>query len=505
MKIRSAFSWIVVLVIALSSTSTIAVNAASATRGTSQLSSSVTKLNYLVVFTANSIPSNAANMIKNAGGSQVRAYPQIGVVLAASANSNFAANMRKNSNVLGADATGSFATQLSDDVQANDGSADPIPNTPAPGSDNLSGLQWDMVQIHAFEAHAISGGSSSVLVGDIDTGLDYTHPDLAPNVDFANSVSCVGGVPNTDPAAWKDDNGHGTHTAGTIAAAQNGIGIVGVAPNVRIAGIKAGDAAGFFFPEAVVCAFMWAGSHHFNVTNNSYFADPWLFNCRNDANQRAIWNAERRAIQYAEAQGVVVVAAEGNQADDLTHPTQDATSPDDSNPVLRQIANDCAVVPVEVPGVIGVTANGNLQLKSFYSSYGMGTADVVAPGGDSVLQRTAAAPNGRVLSTWPSYIPCGRKVMDGTATYCYLQGTSMASPHAAGVAALLVSQGVTGQAVQAAMQATADPIACPPDMSIYAFFPAVDNGAPQNCTGDTAYNSFNGHGQINALTAVTAP
>ena len=92
----------------------------------------------------------------------------------------------------------------------------------------------------------------------------------------------------------------------------------------------------------------------------------------------------------------------GNQADDLAHPTQDATSPDDTNPVLRTIHNDCAVIPVEVSGVVGVTANGNLQLKSFYSSYGVGVADVVAPGGDSVLQRTAASPNGRVLSTWPA-------------------------------------------------------------------------------------------------------
>jgi subtilisin family serine protease len=246
---------------------------------------------------------------------------------------------------------------------------------------------------------------------------------------------------------------------------------------------------------------MWAGSHHINVTNNSYFADPWLFNCRNDAEQRAIWNAERRAIQYAISKGTVVVAAADNQADDLTHPTQDATSPDDSNPVLRQIHNDCASIPVEVPGVIGVSATGNLNLKSFYSNYGIGAIQVAAPGGDSVLQITAAAPNGRVLSTWPAYIGCGRKVVENGAVYCYLQGTSMASPHAAGLAALLVSQGVASNAVAAIMQNTADHLPCP-DTSIYAFFPAVDNGAPQTCTGGPAYNAFYGAGQINALTAV---
>jgi subtilisin family serine protease len=190
----------------------------------------------------------------------------------------------------------------------------------------------------------------------------------------------------------------------------------------------------------------------------------------------------------------------------MAHPTQDATSPDDTNPVLRTIANDCAVVPTEVPGVVGVSATGNLGFKSFYSSYGVGTVDVTAPGGDSILQRTAAAVNGRVLSTWPASLAAGclRPVVDASgAFYCYAQGTSMASPHAAGVAALIMSQGTTSPgAVRAVLENTADPIGCP-DTAMYAFFPAVDNGAPQVCQGGTAYNSFSGHGQINALSAVS--
>jgi subtilisin family serine protease len=185
----------------------------------------------------------------------------------------------------------------------------------------------------------------------------------------------------------------------------------------------------------------------------------------------------------------------------------DRTSPDfpPGSEVERAITNACAVVPVEVPGVVGVTADGDLKLKSFYSSYGIGVAQVVAPGGDSRLQVTPAAVNGRVLSTYPSYRPCTRKVVDITgATYCYLQGTSMASPHVAGLAALIKSQHPnwsTG-AVTGRITSTADPLACPSDMSIYAPFPAVDNDAPQVCTGSASYNSFYGHGLVNALSAV---
>src|SRR6185437_16124270 len=220
---------------------------------------------------------------------------------------------------------------------------DALPNSPAT-EDPLFSLQWDMRQIHAPQAHAINGGSPSVLVGDIDTGLDYTHPDLAANVDSANSVNCVTGVPVAGAVAAMDDNGHGTHTAGTIAAAANGIGIVGVAPNVRIAGIKAGNADGFFFPEAVVCAFMWAGTHDIDVTNNSYFADPYLFNCKNDPTQRAIWQAEQRAIQFAEKNGVTVVAITGNESEDISHPSRDQTSPDDTTPVDRPVNKNCIVI-----------------------------------------------------------------------------------------------------------------------------------------------------------------
>jgi subtilisin family serine protease len=341
----------------------------------------------------------------------------------------------------------------------------------------------------------------------------------------------VSGAPVAGLAAL-DDNGHGTHTAGTIAAAANGFGIVGVAPNVHIAAIKAGNSAGFFFPEAVVCAFMWAGTHHVDVTNNSYFADPYLFNCKNDPTQRAIWKAESRAILFAEQQGTTVVAAEGNESEDTAHPTQDLTSPDVGTPIPRTIHNDCVIIPVEVPGVIGVSGVGNDRqtgsdgqpdgyLKSFYSSFGVGVTQVTAPGGDSLFGRTPEAVNGRVLSTWPPYVPCARRVTEPssdpnepTVFYCYAQGTSMASPHAAGVAALIISQfgdlkspqngKMRPNQVKAYLDQTADPQPCPGALPPgYSTFRGVNDLKPQTCQGGTGYNSWYGNGQVNAFAAVT--
>jgi len=492
--------------------------AAFVTGGTAATSNSTgAAANYIVLYKGQAVPKDAAATITKAGGTLVYAYDQIGVAIARSDNTSFRDNLLKDARIDNASPTAGFATQLPNE-QADAGPPDGgLPNSPAT-EDPLFSLQWDMRQIRTPEAHAITGGSPSVLVGDIDTGLDYTHPDLAANVDSANSVNCVNGVPVPGAVAANDDNGHGTHTAGTIAAASNGIGIVGVAPNVKIAGIKAGNAAGFFFPEAVICSFVWAATHHFDVTNNSYFADPYLFNCRNDPVQRAIWKAESRAIQYAEQNGVTVVAAMGNESEDLAHPSVDATSPDTQVPPdVRDVNNACVVIPVEVPGVIGVTATGSTQqtdgdsgpdyLKSFYSNFGVGVTQVAAPGGDSVY-RTAESVNGRVLSTYPASQPCLRQVVSGGATYCYLQGTSMAAPHATGVAALIVSMfgHMASGRVKAFLAQTANPQPCPtalPANYAEVFGVGTESGTFTPCVGGPGNNSWYGSGQVDALNAVT--
>jgi lantibiotic leader peptide-processing serine protease len=486
---------------------------------------------YLVLYKQRSTAASAARDVQRGGGRLIADYGHIGVLVASSSDADFAARMRAATRVDEVAGTSAYGVRPFDDAAADASGPQPgaLPNAPAADADTFSPLQWDMRQIHAPEAHAITGGSPAVVVGDIDTGLDKDHPDLVQNIDFSKSVSCQSGAPDPNPAAWDDRQGHGTHTAGTIAAASNGFGIVGTAPNVKVAGIKSSTDAGFFFPEMVVCSFMWAGSQHLDVTNNSYFADPFLYNCRNDPVQHAIWKAEQRAIKYAQSQGVTVVASAGNDSDDLSHPGVDVTSPDfpPGSEQEREVGNECVVVPVEVSGVVGVSATGHNEqvdddpgpdyLKSFYSSYGVSAVDLTAPGGDSVFGMNAEAPNGRVLSTWPAELPCARsrtdEAMPGPSVYCYLQGTSMASPHVAGVAALIISR--YGDAstpqnghmrpgeVAAILSHTADPQPCPTSLPAgYEAFTQT-SGEPQECQGGPGHNSWYGNGRVDALSAIT--
>jgi lantibiotic leader peptide-processing serine protease len=488
---------------------------------------------YIVLYKAHGVPADGGAKVRAAGGTVVASYAQIGVIVAESTAPDFVAKLSEDNRVERVAISSRPVAHVGPvEAESHEGGGD-LPNTPAADADTFSPLQWDMRQIHAPEAHAITGGSPAVVVGDIDTGLDKDHPDLIPNIDFSRSVSCESGAPNQAPAAWDDRNGHGTHTAGTIAAASNGIGIVGVAPNVKVAGIKSSNDDGFFFVEMVVCSFMWAATHQIDVTNNSYFMDPYLYNCRNDASQRALWKAAKRAIDYSQKKGVLSVASLGNDSDDRAHPAFDVTSPDfpPGSEEEREITNACVVVPVEVDGVVGVSAVGSTRqtdddddpndyLKSFYSSYGMGVTEVTAPGGDSVFF-TPESVNGRVLSTYPAERPCTRRREEPgvpAAAYCYLQGTSMAAPHAAGVAALIISMygdlnspqngKMRPGAVAAMLQQTADAQPCPTELpAAYANFPRPHfEGAeevPQECQGGPGHNSWYGAGQINALRAVS--
>ena len=236
-------------------------------------------------------------------------------------------------------------------------------------------------------------------MGVIDSGVDLTHPDVAPNLDVARSCSFIySNTPTADPqevangdcsnkAAVQDIAGHGTHVASEIAAPINGIGIAGVAPEATIVAIKACTQAGFCFADSVAAALRYAGDLRLDVVNLSLFADPYLYYCKSDAQQRAILREMESAARYAQQQGVTIVASAGNEQADLHHPIIDDVSPDwpPDSAVVREVKNNCRVSPAELPQTLTVSATGPIGYPGYdlwiadYSSVGV---DVAAPGGD---------------------------------------------------------------------------------------------------------------------------
>ena len=267
----------------------------------------------------------------------------------------------------------------------------------------LADLQWDMAMIHATVAgsYAKQKGDKRVLVGIMDTGIDGSHPDIAPNFNrklsrnFTTDIPSIDGqceVPSCVDPVDVDDDGHGTHVAGTIAAAFNGLGIAGVAPGVTLVNIRAGQDSGYFFLQPTVDAFTYAADIGVDVVNMSFYTDPWLYNCPNNPadspeaqqEQRTIIAATQRAVNYARQHGVTLIAALGNENTDLGHPILDDTSPDypQGAAYSRAVDNTCLDVPAETRGVTSVSALGPSTRKSYYSNFGVEQTDISAPGGD---------------------------------------------------------------------------------------------------------------------------
>nr|WP_238355204.1 S8 family serine peptidase [Kribbella sandramycini] len=407
--------------------------------------------------------------VEAAGGTVLVGYAQIGVVVAQSTNPDFKAAVRSGKygrevQSVGATRTAPVSEGPATAPASKSMAAD---SADAPAPDPLEGQQWDLGQIKADQAHKISEGSRRVLVGINDSGVDDAHPDLAPNFDAKNSVSCIkNGVADRTVGAWRATGAHGTHVAGTVAAARNGVGIVGVAPNVRIASVKVVNSDGFIYPEYAICGFIWSAERHMDVTNHSYFIDPFEYWCKDGGDQGAVQEAVSRAVAYSTKRGVLAVAAAGNSNYDLANKTVDNGSPNDSTPVSRQINNNCLNMPTELPHVVTVASTTQAGVKSGFSNFGLNKIDVAAPGSN-------------ILSTIPN---------NGYASF---NGTSMASPHVAGVAALMKS---------------AHPSWGPPQLEAALRKQATDTACPTTpdarCTGTTKNNAFFGEGIADALDAV---
>src|SRR3954451_80447 len=484
---------------------------------------------YTVAFSnPNGLPANVDQLVANAGGKITARIPEIGGIGVSSSNPNFASVMGANASVkaVGQSVVASIGPTMEPanlDVQAadagdNGGTYSPTGSDTQAMPDSLGYEQWDKKKLNATltGSYATQLGRKDVRVFVIDTGADQSHPDVAPNLDVADSKSFV----PTEPTI-QDLNGHGTWTISAVGAPINGVGISGVAPNVTLVEGKVLNGAGsglFLWTDQ---ALVYAGLKHFDVVSASL--GGYIPKCGNnhvDADGNPICDHPdfillNRATQFARSNGVLPVAAAGNDGFDLSDGT-----------FFRNFLE----APGEVAGWVTVSATGDNDGKAFYSNYGT-SIDVSAPGGSTrdyngVPGQPGPCPHGslcRLIGAWSSTgssapaDPVEQCTGPGGTPPCYLygyvQGTSMATPNVAGVAALIISQygdfssgnpnkpHMSPTTVEQYLQQSANNQPCPSPKTVTQG-PGLDF-ATATCQGGTGFNSFFGKGIVDALKAVT--
>ena len=530
---------------------------------------------FLVLYGDGASSADGRAAIAAAGGSVLTENAAIGLAEVESSDPAFLDDVRAQQAIKGAARDQSIATarpgmgrkfadeRLDDERVARRGATAAAPVKPAAGTDPLTGYQWDMEMIGAQTeagAPALEQRGAGVLVGIIDTGIDGTHPDIAPNFDNALSRNFTVDMPVIDgeceyadcvDPANVDHDGHGTHVAGTVASPVNATGITGVAPEATLVNVRAGQDSGYFFLGPTVDALTYAADAGIDVVNMSFYVDPWLWNCpsRSDyisapagkptnaevQEQRLIYDAMHEVLDYATAGGVTLVAAAGNSAFDLDAPQRpDATSPDfvegpdpEAGIYERTVSDDCLDLPSEGPNVLSVSSVGPSGIKADYSNYGITEIDVAAPGGyfrDHFGTKDHRSPLNEIWAPYPEVVArangevtngggvpnnpfvvrdCTRET--GCAYYQGIQGTSMASPHVTGVAALVIGAlgGDADPALvrQILVQSAADH-ACPVPATVD--YTIVGRPASWNatCSGSPTSNNFYGDGLVDAAAAV---
>lgn len=462
---------------------------------------------YVVVFHSHaSLPEDADALIRNAGGVVVERLTQVGTVVAASSDPGFEAAIGAKSGVVAV--SEDKAVQLDMNLEkgvAADGPAEPAGADPQPGPDPLYSQQWDKMRMNASStgSYAVQRGRPEVEVAVIDSGIEVTHADVAPNLDLARSRSFVEGEPDVD-----DDFGHGTFVASQIAAPINGFGLSGVAPDVTLVAVKVLNSSGGGSIVDIAEGVIYAGKSGFDVANMS------LGIYLDRIESQGLIMLMQRAVGFTRSRGVTVVAALHNQNRDLGD---------------GDLNHDVMMVPAELSGVIGVSATGYLNQKTFYSNYGAGVTDVSAPGGVRRFQPVPPSIRGRgaVLGAWAPegiapipLIDLERHCRPSGDCHFYIWqvGTSWSTANASGVAALIISEHgdfssddvrkphLSPTAVESILQKTANNQPCPNPRS-FTYPPPIPPSfasASATCLGSAGYNGFFGKGIVDALKAVSS-
>jgi len=446
---------------------------------------------YIVTAKTQSFDSSLAHKIEAAGGTVTARLPQIGVAVVESADTGFVARAAKVPGVRSAVYDYVFQTDQPEATSVTD--AD-FANPPASGdNDTRFDLEWGSQAIDVAGAWNQGYRGRGAIVAVLDSGISCAHPDIAPNL-LADSTSFIAGEGVCHP--YNSAFNHGTHTAGIIAAPDNGVGTIGVAPEAKILAVKVlSDATGSGSFAAIIQGIVYAADHGAGVINMSLGVHGGLpVNGKGANDTSELINATKRAVAYARAHNALTVVSAGNDAMDLDHSSGVKVCDSDGTCFVANFK----AFPAELPNVLSISATAPigwakaptttfLDNLASYSNYGSSAIAFGAPGGDAVYPGNEnCTMAGITRACWVFdlvFAPGGYAVVGGQvfASYSWAAGTSMAAPHVAGVAALIIGKhgGTMAPAeVERILRASAD-----------------DLGKPGN---DAAYGS----GRVNAARAV---